>query len=161
LAIPRPNCEADDWSTKVDHPALTAVSRLVGTDGENAAGAVEEHLGERQTESGSDLLAKASVALAARKAIERAKGLLMQREGLSEGEAFARLRVVSQRGGQPMEDDRRRDRRGAGVNRRVRKRTILSHADGPASVGDWWCVEAPPCWAAWLPRSGEDADSVI
>jgi two-component system, response regulator PdtaR len=41
-------------------------------------------------------------ALAARKAIERAKGLLMQREGLSEGEAFARLRVASQRSGQPM-----------------------------------------------------------
>jgi response regulator NasT len=33
-------------------------------------------------------------ALAARKAIERAKGLLMEREGLSEQEAFARLRRV-------------------------------------------------------------------
>ena len=31
-------------------------------------------------------------ALAARKAIERAKGLLMEREGLTEPEAFARLR---------------------------------------------------------------------
>jgi AmiR/NasT family two-component response regulator len=41
-------------------------------------------------------------ALAARKSIERAKGLLMQREGLSEGDAFARLRGASQRSGQPM-----------------------------------------------------------
>src|SRR5499426_241169 len=35
-------------------------------------------------------------ALAARKAIERAKGLLMKREGLTEDEAFARLRKASQ-----------------------------------------------------------------
>ena len=41
-------------------------------------------------------------ALAARKAIERAKGLLMRHEGLSEGDAFARLRAASQRSGQPM-----------------------------------------------------------
>ena len=41
-------------------------------------------------------------ALAARKSIERAKGLLMQREGLSEDDAFARLRLASQRTGQPM-----------------------------------------------------------
>ena len=41
-------------------------------------------------------------ALAARKSIERAKGLLMEREGLSEGDAFSRLRGASQRSGQPM-----------------------------------------------------------
>jgi response regulator NasT len=41
-------------------------------------------------------------ALAARKAIERAKGLLMEREGLSEGDAFARLRRASQISGQPL-----------------------------------------------------------
>jgi response regulator NasT len=41
-------------------------------------------------------------ALAARKSIERAKGLLMQRDGLSESDAFARLRGASQRSGQPM-----------------------------------------------------------
>jgi response regulator NasT len=41
-------------------------------------------------------------ALAARKAIERAKGLLMQREGLSEPEAFARLRKASQISGRPL-----------------------------------------------------------
>ena len=35
-------------------------------------------------------------ALTARKAIERAKGLLMQHEGLTEGDAFARLRRASQ-----------------------------------------------------------------
>ena len=41
-------------------------------------------------------------ALSARKAIERAKGLLMEREGLSEEEAFARLRKASQLSGRPM-----------------------------------------------------------
>ena len=41
-------------------------------------------------------------ALAARKAIERAKGLLMQREGLTEEEAFARLRKASQISGRPL-----------------------------------------------------------
>jgi response regulator NasT len=41
-------------------------------------------------------------ALAARKAIERAKGLLMEREGLSEQEAFARLRKASQISGKPL-----------------------------------------------------------
>jgi response regulator NasT len=41
-------------------------------------------------------------ALAARKAIERAKGLLMQKEGLSEQDAFARLRKASQASGRPL-----------------------------------------------------------
>ena len=41
-------------------------------------------------------------ALAARKAIERAKGILMRREGLSEQEAFARLRKASQISGRPL-----------------------------------------------------------
>ena len=41
-------------------------------------------------------------ALAARKAIERAKGLLMEREGLTEKEAFARLRKASQISGRPL-----------------------------------------------------------
>ena len=41
-------------------------------------------------------------ALAARKAIERAKGLLMEKEGLSEGDAFARLRKASQVSGRPL-----------------------------------------------------------
>src|ERR671939_1755639 len=41
-------------------------------------------------------------ALSARKAIERAKGLLMEREGLTEQEAFARLRKASQVSGRPM-----------------------------------------------------------
>jgi response regulator NasT len=43
-----------------------------------------------------------SEALAARKAIERAKGILMKREGLSEEEAFARLRKASQISGRPL-----------------------------------------------------------
>ena len=41
-------------------------------------------------------------ALAARKAIERAKGLLMARENLSEQEAFERLRRASQISGRPL-----------------------------------------------------------
>jgi response regulator NasT len=41
-------------------------------------------------------------ALAARKAIERAKGLLMDKEGLSEDAAFARLRKASQVSGRPL-----------------------------------------------------------
>jgi two-component system, response regulator PdtaR len=41
-------------------------------------------------------------ALATRKLVERAKGLLMAREGLSEEEAFARLRRASQVSGRPM-----------------------------------------------------------
>jgi response regulator NasT len=41
-------------------------------------------------------------ALAARKAIERAKGLLMEKEGLTEEDAFARLRKASQVSGRPL-----------------------------------------------------------
>ena len=41
-------------------------------------------------------------ALAARKAIERAKGILMAKEGLSEEEAFTRLRRASQVSGRTM-----------------------------------------------------------
>jgi response regulator NasT len=41
-------------------------------------------------------------ALAARKSIERAKGLLMEREGLTEQQAFGRLRKASQISGRPL-----------------------------------------------------------
>src|SRR5438128_5387255 len=41
-------------------------------------------------------------ALAARKSIERAKGLLMEKEAMSEQEAFARLRNASQKSGRPL-----------------------------------------------------------
>src|SRR5207253_9397180 len=41
-------------------------------------------------------------ALAARKVIEQAKGLLMEKEQLSENEAFARLRKASQASGKPL-----------------------------------------------------------
>ena len=41
-------------------------------------------------------------ALAARKAIERAKGVLMAKEGLTEQEAFERLRRASQLSGRPL-----------------------------------------------------------
>jgi two-component system, response regulator PdtaR len=43
-------------------------------------------------------------ALEARKLIERAKGLLMEKDGLSEGEAFARLRSASQQTGRPLRE---------------------------------------------------------
>ena len=43
-----------------------------------------------------------SDALAARKVIERAKGLLMAKEQLSEDDAFARLRKASQASGRPL-----------------------------------------------------------
>ncbi len=49
-----------------------------------------------------DEAAALSDALAARKSLERAKGLLMEREGLSERDAFARLRRASQASGQPL-----------------------------------------------------------
>jgi response regulator NasT len=41
-------------------------------------------------------------ALVARKAIERAKGLLMEKENLTEADAFARLRKASQVSGRPL-----------------------------------------------------------
>jgi two-component system, response regulator PdtaR len=43
-----------------------------------------------------------SEALAARKAIERAKGILMEKEGITEQVAFARLRRASQVSGKPL-----------------------------------------------------------
>jgi two-component system, response regulator PdtaR len=49
--------------------------------------------------SEADSLAEA---LAARKAIERAKGLLMEKEGITEPAAFARLRRASQVSGKPL-----------------------------------------------------------
>ena len=42
-------------------------------------------------------------ALAARKTIERAKGLLMAKDGLSEQDAFVRMRKASQISGRPLE----------------------------------------------------------
>jgi|SRR4051794_10160311 AmiR/NasT family two-component response regulator len=41
-------------------------------------------------------------ALDARRVIERAKGVLMMREGIPEADAYARMRSASQRTGQPM-----------------------------------------------------------
>jgi response regulator NasT len=61
------------------------------------AGARHEELSALREEAES--LAEA---LAARKAIERAKGLLMEKEGLSEQDAFARLRKASQVSGRPL-----------------------------------------------------------
>jgi AmiR/NasT family two-component response regulator len=61
------------------------------------AGARHEELNALREEAES--LAEA---LAARKAIERAKGLLMEKEGLTEQDAFARLRKASQISGRPL-----------------------------------------------------------
>jgi two-component system, response regulator PdtaR len=61
------------------------------------ARARHDELAEARAEAGS--LAEA---LAARKAIERAKGLLMEKEDISEQEAFARLRRASQVSGKPL-----------------------------------------------------------
>jgi AmiR/NasT family two-component response regulator len=49
-----------------------------------------------------DQVASLADALAARKAIERAKGLLMAKEGLTEDEAFSRMRRASQVSGRPL-----------------------------------------------------------
>ncbi len=57
-------------------------------------------------------------ALAARKAIERAKGLLMEKEGLSEQDAFARLRRASQASGRPLKV--------------VAEAVVATFAEGPA-----------------------------
>jgi AmiR/NasT family two-component response regulator len=62
-----------------------------------AARARHEELQELREEAQS--LAEA---LATRKVVERAKGLLMDREGLTEEEAFARLRRASQVSGRPL-----------------------------------------------------------
>jgi len=43
-------------------------------------------------------------ALEARKVIERAKGLLMERDGLPEADAFARIRAASQKTGKPLRE---------------------------------------------------------
>src|SRR5437016_3673313 len=66
-------------------------------DGIRTATARHEELAALREEAES--LAEA---LAARKAIERAKGLLMEKEGLSEQEAFERLRRASQISGRPL-----------------------------------------------------------
>jgi response regulator NasT len=63
------------------------------------ATATARHEELRVVREEADSLAEA---LAARKAIERAKGLLMERESLTEQEAFARLRKASQVSGRPM-----------------------------------------------------------
>ena len=43
-------------------------------------------------------------ALEARRVVERAKGLLMERDGLTEAEAFQRMRRASQNTGKPLRE---------------------------------------------------------
>ena len=59
-------------------------------------------------------------ALEARKLIERAKGLLMQKDGLSEQDAFARLRAASQQTGKPLREVRPQSARSRGLRLRPR-----------------------------------------
>ena len=47
-------------------------------------------------------LADLAEALASRKAVERAKGILMKQDGIDEAEAFRRIRAASQKTGRPM-----------------------------------------------------------
>ena len=61
--------------------------------------AIARHQGMLELREEATTLADA---LAARKSIERAKGLLMKHEGLGEAEAFARLRTASQKSRQPL-----------------------------------------------------------
>jgi two-component system, response regulator PdtaR len=63
------------------------------------ATATARHEELRVVREEADSLAEA---LAARKAIERAKGILMETQGLTENEAFARLRSASQVSSRPM-----------------------------------------------------------
>ena len=49
-------------------------------------------------------LKKTKEDLAARKTIERAKGLLMQHHGMTEDEAFSSMRTMSQQQGKPLKD---------------------------------------------------------
>ena len=63
------------------------------------AAARARHAELQELRSQADSLADA---LAARKVIERAKGILMESEGLSESVAFARLRKASQATGRPL-----------------------------------------------------------
>ena len=102
-----------------------------------------------------------AAALAARKAIERAKGLLMEREGLTERDAFARLRKASQISGRKLEvvaealiatldlsaEPRRESvlglapqgpQRGGGVGGAVERRTTRRVASSMRSVSTRW-----------------------
>jgi two-component system, response regulator PdtaR len=64
-----------------------------------AAQARHRELVELREESGS-----LRDALEARKVIERAKGLLMEKDGIGEEDAFARMRGASQRTGKPLRE---------------------------------------------------------
>ena len=58
----------------------------------------------RHMDSLRNELKKTKEDLAARKTIERAKGLLMQHHGMSEDEAFSSMRTMSQQQGKPLKD---------------------------------------------------------
>ena len=53
-------------------------------------------------EAWSAVLADLAEALASRKAVERAKGILMQKDDIDEAEAFRRIRAASQKTGRTM-----------------------------------------------------------
>ena len=58
----------------------------------------------RQMDNLKTELRKTKDDLAARKVIERAKGMLMKHHGMSEDEAFAAMRTMSQQQGKPLKD---------------------------------------------------------
>lgn len=58
----------------------------------------------RKMDSLKSELQKTKDDLAARKVIERAKGMLMKHHGMSEDEAFAAMRTMSQQQGKPLKD---------------------------------------------------------
>ena len=64
-------------------------------------------------------------ALESRKVVERAKGLLMAKEGITEDDAYGRIRRASQRTGPADARDRRRARRDAQRRRRLMQRARL------------------------------------
>jgi two-component system, response regulator PdtaR len=95
LDVKMPRLDGIEAARRIlDERAIPIVMVTAYGEEELVARAVDAALREE-----ADSLAEA---LAARKAIERAKGLLMEREGLTENEAFARLRKASQISGRPL-----------------------------------------------------------
>ena len=94
--------------------AATLEAHIAALDAEDESAQVERRVYDRLAHAhrriASELLAVREEsdslrdALAARKTIERAKGLLMERDGLSESEAFGRMRAAAQRTGKTLPD---------------------------------------------------------
>ncbi len=94
-------------------------------------------------------------ALAARKSIERAKGLLMTKEGLTEQEAFARLRKASQVSGRPLKVVA--EAVVATLDAEERAKMAHPRAALPPSTADGWVDFVPPPTVRELLWSGASA----